>query len=76
MNENNVKTTEGGQENDKALLQRLCDNGFAGNVEETALVLGRTTEEIEGILQGDEVLDEDLAMKIRGIAEERDIEIE
>ena len=57
------------------LLEAFCRNGFDGSVEETALVLGRTPEEIEGILSGGETLDEDLEMKLRGIAQERNIDI-
>lgn len=72
----NKETTSGDQENDKGILQRLCDDGFDGNTGETAVVLGRTNEEIDGILHGNEILDDDLAVKIRGIAQERDIEIE
>ena len=49
--------------------------GLGGSVEETALVLGRTTQEIEAILDGEENADEDLEMKIRGIAEERKINL-
>lgn len=49
--------------------------GLGGSREETALVLGRTTEEIEAILNGEEKTDEDLEMKIRGIAEERKINL-
>jgi len=49
--------------------------GLGGSVEETALVVGRTTEEIEAILDGNENVDEDLEVKIRGIAEERKINL-
>lgn len=62
-------------ENSAGILRSLCDDGFDGSVEETALVLGRTAEEIDGVLNGDEPLDEDLEMKIRGIAQERGIAI-
>ena len=62
-----------GGENARDLLENLRDAEFGGSTEETALALGRTAEEIEGILNGDEVLDEDLAMKVRGIAQERGI---
>jgi plasmid maintenance system antidote protein VapI len=72
MNEN----ISNGSDDARSLLQNLCDAAFGGNVGETAVVLGRTPEEIESILNGDEVLDEDLAMKIRGIAQERGVAVE
>lgn len=58
------------------LLVNLRDAEFGGSTEETALALGRTPDEIEGILSGDEILDDDLEMKIRGIAQERDVAVE
>lgn len=58
------------------LLNNLCENGFAGDAEELALALGRDEEEIKDMLSGEEDIDEDLLMKIRGIAQERGIEIE
>jgi plasmid maintenance system antidote protein VapI len=72
MNENITN----GNDDPRSLLQNLRDAAFGGNVGETAIALGRTPEEIEGILNGDEVLDEDLAMKIRGIAQERGVAVE
>lgn len=50
--------------------------GFDGNTAELALVLGRTPDEIGNILDGSEPVDDDLAMKVRGIAQERGISIE
>lgn len=58
----------------RANLENL-NIGLGGSREETALVLGRTTEEIDAILDGGEIVDEDLEMKIRGIAEERKINL-
>lgn len=49
--------------------------GLGGSHEETALILGRTSDEIQAILDGEENVDEDLEMKIRGIAEERKINL-
>ncbi len=39
------------------------------------MVLGRPASELEDILNGDEFPDEDLVMKVRRIAEERNIDI-
>ena len=57
------------------MLENLIDNGFDGDVEQAALVLGRPSDELVDMIDGNENIDDDLAMKIRGIAEERDIEI-
>jgi plasmid maintenance system antidote protein VapI len=76
MNENISNDPDTGGNDARSLLQNLCDGAFGGNIGETAIALGRTPEEIEGILNGDEVLDEDLAMKIRGIAQERGVTVE
>jgi plasmid maintenance system antidote protein VapI len=59
-----------------SLLQNLCDRAFHGSVGETAMVLGRTPEEIQAILNGNGVLDEDLVMKIRRIAQLRGVAVE
>ena len=63
------------REEAQSLLSDLCENGFSGDVDLTALALGRESEEIQSILDSEADVDEDLLMKIRGIAEERNIEI-
>ena len=63
------------QEEARSLLENFCLNGF-DDVDEAALVLGRPAEELTDFINGDEVIDDDLIMKIRGIAQQRDIEIE
>lgn len=63
-----------GASNTRAILKDL-HIGLGGSVEETALILGRTSDEIQAILDGEENVDEDLEMKIRGIAEERKINL-
>lgn len=60
----------------KNILTNFCANGFDNDLAEAALVLGRTREELTDILNSDEEIDDDLIMKIRGIAREREIEIE
>jgi hypothetical protein len=54
-------------------LRSFCDSGFGGSTSEAALVLGREATEIEEMLKGNAPIDEDLEMKMNGIAEERDI---
>lgn len=58
----------------RRMLRNLCDNGFDGSIGDTALALGRDEVSVAGALEGQDI-DEDLVMKIRGIAEERNIDI-
>jgi len=62
-------------EESREMLQAFCENGFDGSIEATALALGRDDDEIEGLLTGDSEVDDDLLMKIRGIAQQRHIDI-
>lgn len=57
-------------------LSALCENGFDGDIVKFAVALGREREEIAACLSGEEQIDDDLLMKIRGLAQERNIEIE
>jgi hypothetical protein len=70
-----TKMAENDERSGIDLLKHYCDNGFNGDIGEAALTLGRTPEEIQSMLRGDMVVDEDLEMKIRGIADERGIEL-
>jgi hypothetical protein len=60
----------------RALLKRLRDRGFDSSDEKLAVALGRPIEEVEAWTGGAEPVDDDVIMKARGIAKERDIEIE
>jgi plasmid maintenance system antidote protein VapI len=57
------------------ILRDLRDRAFDSSDEKLALALGRPTEEIESLIGGEEVIDDDLVMKARGIAEERGVEL-
>ena len=70
-----TKMAENGERSGIDLLKSYCDKGFKGDIGEAALTLGRTPEEIRSMLRGDMVVDEDLEMKIRGIADEREIDL-
>lgn len=64
------------QEQAREMLEKFCREGFENDKEKCALVLGRTADEIDGFINGDETIDNDFVMKMHGIAEERNIEIE
>jgi len=85
MNEANRTAREGEQSLDDrgtdhegglALLRRLRDQGFESNDEKLAVALGRPIEEIEAWMSGTEPPDDDIIMKARGIARERNLAIE
>lgn len=64
------------QMNARQLLHTFCENGFDGSINACALVLGRDSGELGNMLHEGAVIDEDLVMKLRGIAEERGIDLE
>jgi hypothetical protein len=64
------------QDKAREMLRLFIDNGFAGDLNETGTALGRREEDLTGMLDGREEIDDDLAMKVRGIAQERGFTIE
>lgn len=60
----------------RQMLEDFSRDGFENDLDAVSLVMGRPREEIEDFLNGDEIIDDDFVMKMRGIAKERDIEIE
>jgi hypothetical protein len=65
------------QDEGRAILKRLRDQGFDASDEKLAVALGRPIEEVEAWMSdGSEPVDDDVIMKARGIAKERNIEIE
>lgn len=58
------------------MLQKLLKQGFEGDAKMLAIALGRGQEELEHALSGNaEAFDDDLVMKIKGIAKERGVEL-
>lgn len=64
------------QEEGREMLKRFRDNGFDGSAAEAALVLGRPESEIKQMIDGEKLMDDSLMMKLRGVASERNIEIQ
>ncbi len=58
------------------MLTTLRDQGFEGNNEKFAVALGRSEEQVEGMISGAETIDDDVVMKARGIALNRGIEVQ
>ena len=60
----------------RAILKRLRDNGFEASDEKLAVALGRPVEQVALWMNGTEPVDDDVIMKARGIATDRNIQIE
>ena len=77
ISSNNVVDDQGTTESEgRALLKHLRDAGFEGSDEKLAIALGRPLEEVQGWMSAAESVDDDVVMKARGIAKERNIEVE
>jgi plasmid maintenance system antidote protein VapI len=74
--ENTVDDRGTTQNEARRMLAAFLRDGFENDIDEVAVVMGRPREEIEDFLNGDEIIDDDFVMKVRGIVQERDIEIE
>ena len=64
------------QEEAQHMLEALRDQGFDSDNEKFAMALGRTIEQVDGMINGAEIIDDDVVMKARGIALNRGITIE
>ena len=64
------------QEEAQHMLEALRDQGFDSDNEKFATALGRTIEQVDGMIKGAETIDDDVVMKARGIALNRGITIE
>ena len=64
------------QEEAQHIIEALRDEGFDGDNEKLAKALGRTIEQVDGMIDGTETIDDDVLMKARGIALNRGIPIE
>jgi hypothetical protein len=64
------------QEEAQHMIEALRDGGFNGDNEQVAKALGRTIEQVEGMIDGSETIDDDVVMKARGLALNRGIQIE
>ena len=61
------------QEEARRMLTALRDRGFEGDNEKFALALGRSVEQVQGLIDGSETIDDDVVMKARGIALNRGV---
>ena len=64
------------QEQAQRMLITLRDQGFDGGNENLAVALGRSSEQVQAMINGAETIDDDVVMKARGIALHRGIDLE
>jgi len=76
IDQNVVDDSGTGQDDAQDMLRAFCENGFDGDDQQAGLVLGRPASEIREMIDGDLEIDDDLAMKARGIAQERGISLD
>ena len=74
--ENIVDDRGTSQEKAARMLLKLRDRAFESSDEKLAVALGRPVEEIVGWNAGHELIDDDVVMKVRGIAMHRGVHIE
>lgn len=60
----------------REIITHLCDGAFDGDADKLAVALGRSSEQVQAVLDGSEPADDDLVMKARGIAINREVEVE
>lgn len=65
-----------GQAEAAQILRNLRDRGFESSDEKLAIALGRPLEEIAAWNSGQELIDDDVVMKARGIALHRGVHVE
>lgn len=76
-NKTNIVDAQGtNQKQAREMLSELRHKQFSDNTDELALALGRDVDEIDELLDGEGIIDDDLAMKIRGLAQQSGAEIE
>ena len=64
------------QKQAREMLSELRHKQFSDDTDKLALALGRDIDEIDELLDGEDIIDDDLAMKIRGLAQQRGANIE
>ncbi len=69
------KNTDQTAENGIDLLKNYLTLGFRSDIDAAALSLGYEPEELRAMLDGETPVDDDLEMKMRGIAQERNFAI-
>jgi hypothetical protein len=75
MKEDSVDDQGTGQVEARDMMNQLLNERFNGGLEHLSLVMGRPEDELQRFLSGEEPIDDDFVMKMRGIAKERGVEL-
>ena len=71
----NSQTQQQKEDEGLDLLKDYIAVGFRSDIDAAALSLGYEPEQLRSLLSGETAVDEDLEMKMRGIAHERNFKI-
>jgi hypothetical protein len=76
MKEDAVDNQGTGQPEARDMMHQLMNERFGGGgIEHLALVMGRPEDELQRFLTGEEPIDDDFVMKMRGVAKERGVDL-
>ncbi|MEP7211842.1 MAG: hypothetical protein ABI791_02125 [Acidobacteriota bacterium] len=75
MTQNPVDDKGTGQPQAREMMTRLNESAGHGSLEELGLIMGRPEDELRRFLDGAEPIDDDFVMKMRGVAQERGIDL-
>jgi len=76
MEENAVDDKGTGQSEARDMMNQLMNEKFGGGgLEHLALVMGRPEDELQAFLSGQQPIDDDFVMKMRGVAKERGVDL-
>lgn len=70
-----VRNSSEDQSETRNIIRQVRDEAFDSSDELLALALGRPVEQVRALVEGVEEPDDDVVMKVRGIAEERGVEL-
>jgi ribosome-binding protein aMBF1 (putative translation factor) len=59
----------------RSIIRQVRDEAFDSSDEQLALALGRPVDQVRAMAEGAEEPDDDVVMKLRGIAEQRGVEL-
>ena len=75
LQENTVDNSGTDQDTAREMLKKLSAGAGDGGLAHLGLIMGRPEGELQRFMNGEEPIDDDFVMKMRGIAGERGIDI-
>lgn len=59
------------QDEARGVLRDVCTKDFGSDLGKAAIALGRPADQLESMLSGETVIDDDIVIKARGLSQER-----